>query len=40
MKSKALYRERNQSCIAHYQYSLLWLNYTIYVPIHIFLSLI
>ena len=30
MKSKALCRERDQSCIVHYQYSLLWLNSTIY----------
>ena len=30
MKSKALCRERDQSCIAHYQNSLVWLNSTIY----------
>ena len=27
---KSMYRERDQSCIAHYQYLLLWLNSTIY----------
>ena len=29
MKSKALCRERDQSCIARYQNSLVWLNSTI-----------
>ena len=30
MKSKALCHERDHSCIAHYQNSLVWLNSTIY----------
>ena len=35
---KSIYRELDQSCIAHYQYSLLWLNSTIpiRIPTHFF----